>query len=584
MGKASAQIEITASSSRLAAGLSAAYSKFQAFGSSVARGMGRAFKSINAKLAPGDTMKNALGHAGGDLIGKGLGMITDAAGDVRDFERNLIRYQIASGGSAKATAELRSQIRSISTDTGVSSSEILAGASSYVALTGDTDGARDAMAAFARVSQASGASVSDVATATAALKQSMRIDGSQVEAAFSGLIVQGKKGAVEIKDFAGELATLSPQFAQFGNTGLGGLREMGAAFQIIRQGAGSAGEAATQFQAMMGELVASHKQLAAIGVHVFQRNPKTGAKELRNFTAIAEDLAKNKALNDPAKLQAIFGRKESQAAVRTIRAQIDEMKNLTKAGEDTGAVQRDLSTFLESDAGRLDAAFNRIKVAIADAFTPERIAGFVNAVEGLVDKLGPLVDMVGAAGDVLGGIAGVGKSIRGWMSGNANNNPWKDTEFEDVMQMGDNAETADMLRAANGETPEQRAGRKKGLELRAANRASYDRAVEDIMGGEVNDRTSKESIRRAYFAAAADPAAAGGLGLNRAGSRYLEAAGLTKAQAGAQIGKELAAELTKNNAELVAAIKAIPGIDVKVGDDSIAKSNTRATAPRRSTH
>lgn len=584
MGKASAQIEITAGSSRLASGLSAAYSKFQTFGSAVARGMSAAFKKINAKLAPGDVMKNAIGHAGGDLIGKGIGAITSAAGDVRDFERSLIRYQIASGGSAEATAALRSQIRGVSLETGISSAEVLAGASSYVALTGDVEGARDAMSAFARISQASGSSVSDVATATAALKQSMKIDGSQVEAAFSGLIVQGKQGAVEIKDFAGELATLSPQFAQFGNTGLGGLREMGAAFQVIRQGAGTAGEAATQFQAMMGELVTSHKELAAIGIKVFQKNPQTGRKELKNFTQIAEELASNKALNDPAKLAKIFGRKESQAAVRTIRSQIDAMKGLAKAGEDTGAVQRDLSTFLESDAGRMDAAFNRVKVTIAEAFTPERITAFVNAIEGLVDKLGPVVDLVGKAADVLGGIAGVGKKLVEFSSDNANANPWGNA-LDDIADRNIAENDGDWLVTPDGQWVKrdsaQGRGHTKAASLRVSNRAAYNRAVGDIMGGEVDERTTKESIRRAYFAAAADPSKEGGLGLNRAGSRYLEAAGITKAQAGEQIGKDMAAALTKSNAELVAAIKAIPGINVKVGDDTIAKSERRSKEPRR---
>ena len=50
----------------------------------------------------------------------------------------------------------------------------------------------------------------------------------------------------------------------------------------------------------------------------------------------------------------------------------------------------------------------------------------------------------------------------------------------------------------------------------------------DIMGGEVNERTSKESIRRAYLAATAYSGDEGFHGAQLAGEKYLRNAGVTK--------------------------------------------------------
>ncbi len=582
MGKAQASIEITASSSRLAAGLAQARQKFQNFASNVARGIGGAFKSINAKLEPGKTTKHAMGNMLGDLGSKGVGAILDTANSVRDFERNLVRYQIASSGSAASTAKLRDQIREVSRATGVADAEILAGASSYVALTGDAKGAKDAMSAFARISQASGSSVAEVASATAALKQSLGIDGSQVEAAFSGLITQGKAGAVEIKDFAGELATLAPQFATFGKSGLDGLRDMGAAFQVIRQGAGTAGEAATQFQAVMGELVSSHKELKAIGIDVFQKNPKTGKKELRDFMSIAGDISKNKALADPAKMAKIFGRKESQAAIRTIRDQIGTMRDLAKQGEDTGAVQRDLSTFLTSDAGRLDQAFNNVKVAIAEAFTPERIEAFTNAVVALAEKIGPVVEGVGKIAEHLGSVFDVGKSVRGFLSGNENSNPWGSDPMQEsndrLIAEGDGA----WLMTPKGPVKRDSAagrGHVTAAKLRLQNRAGYEGAVGNILGAEKNERSSKESIDQAIIALRSS-----NIGEQEAGSRYLKKAGfggVGDTLDEAKVNKAVENNMKALAGELVKALQANAAPTLQIGDNQVARSADQATLPRR---
>lgn len=583
MGKAGAQIEITASSSRLAAGLSQAYSKFQTWGGAVARGINGAFKKINAKLEPGQTMKNAVGHLGGDLLGRGLSAITDAAGDVRDFNRDIQRMGISAGKTPAQINEVGKSLRKASVDFGVNSNELAKASGLYFDLTSDSEGMTTAMSTLAKVSQASGADMESLVRTAAAMGDNMGIGADQMEAAFSGLIQQGKAGKVTLAELAREAPGLMAMWSSFGRgTGTQGLMEMNAALQVGAKAFGTASQAATGLEAMLGMLKARQAQLAAVGVQVYQKN-KDGTVSLRNLHDIVDQIQKKKI--DPRKYGKIFGEnKEGRNFLEMLMKQRDLYGQVLEAGKDAGAVQRDSMAYAESDAGRLDLALNKIKETIASAFTPERITGFVNAIEGLVDKLGGVVELAGKAGDLLGGIAGVGKSIRGWMNGNANNNPWRDTEFQDAMQSGDLAETAGMLRP--GESDAQRNARLTGLRLRNANRGAYDSTVEGIMGSEVNERTSKESIRRAYFASTSDMTKDGGAGAREAGERYLKAAGVTKDQAADAYGKEVLAEMKQLNAamQVVATNLALKQAITQIGDNAVAKAQASATAPRRKAH
>jgi TP901 family phage tail tape measure protein len=381
VAKGNAQIEISASSNRLAAGLATAHSKFRAFATSVASGMSRQF----SKIKLGDIGKTAIGTFAGGLFTRGMDAMVDSAHEVVDFERSLMRLGIATDATNEKIDEMRTTFRGISRATGINSSEVLRGASAYVGFTGDAAGAADAAQLFADVAAATGASTSDVAQAMAALKTSMNITAKEGEAAFSALIVQGKGGAVEIKDMASELAALAPQFAQFqAGKGLGGLREMGAAFQVIMNNSATASDAATKFRALMSSLADPRtvKELNKIGVQVFDNNGR-----LKNASTIFKTLAANQKLGDPQRMAKIFGREEARAAVRAIRNNITAYGELRAAAEDTGAVQRDKMRYLESTPGKLDKAFNTLKETIADVFTPERIQKFARAVSLMTDGI-----------------------------------------------------------------------------------------------------------------------------------------------------------------------------------------------------
>lgn len=594
MSKARAELEITASDSKLAAGLRSAATRVQSWAAATARGVGHAFDRSMKGLGAGLSKLNskgggALSHFAGNLLTKGFDHLVDAAHDVQAFERNLVRMQIAAGKTPEEIAAIGDQMRQISKATGIASDDIQAGAAQYIALTGDMEGATAAMETFARVAQASGSSVDDVAQATAALKTSMGLDSKDIEAAFSAMIVQGKGGAVELKDLAAQLAELAPQFAQFRNSkGVGGIRELGAAFQVVRTGAGSAGAAATQLRAMMSSLADPRtiQQLKALKIDVFSKDPKTGVVTMRSASDIIEDLARNQKLLDPRVMSKVFGREEARAAVRSLQQHIGLYRDLRAAAEDTGAVQRDLTTFLTSGAGRVDLAMNRLKETIAEVFTPERIQAFVEVIEEVADAIGRTIDGLGEIKDYV-----TGKSM-------ITQNPF-DIQDEEVEGPGILSYAA-ALGGGSGILATDRTIKKNTMGLtnaylanepgkigerariRAASRTGYDEELAKIESG----GSRKERIRRAVRAAMyvgvdttrspEEMGLAGDLGRSTAGERYLNKEGVTSAEKERiyeeMIAETIRKELPKITQAIREGMKGAPAPTVKLGDNQVASS------------
>ena len=292
-------------------------------------------------------------------------------------------------------AEFRQELSQVSRATGLNRQELLNGAAAYVALTGDAAGATKAMALFGKVSNATGASMADIAATAAAMKSNLGIDPKDFEAAFAALHVQGKAGAVELRELATELAGIAPTFAAFkGGAGVEGLKEMGAALQVLRQGFGSSTEAATGMQALMVSLKKNADKFQKAGVKIYDKDPKTGKKRLRDFSDIVDGIANSKLAKDPTLLQKAFGRDEAVRAYDQLVQNRALLDDLIRQSSDAGAIDRDAATYLASPAGRIAKAWEEVKLKMAEAFTPERIEKFASALEKAVVFAADLVDLI----------------------------------------------------------------------------------------------------------------------------------------------------------------------------------------------
>jgi TP901 family phage tail tape measure protein len=365
--RAAAMIAIKADDKALKGDLSRAKKTLRMFGKDISKGMG--------KIWGGG--KGAVMAGAGAL---GLGAIFETRSLV-DFEKQLLMLRVSAGKSTEWMSQMRDGIHRLSKATGISREDILGGAGTWVERTGDIENAAKMMELLGKTAQASGSSTADLAVVAAALKES-GVAIKDMEAAFSGIIAQSDSGAVGLKDMAGHLAELLPMMAQFGGgKGISGLRDAGAAMQVIMKGAGSAGAAAAQFKGLMSALGNPQvvKKLAAIDVNVFD---KTG--KMRNYIDLMEELAGSEKLT-AQNMGDIFGDQQARTAVLTTRAQIAALRDLRKAGDDVSQVQKRFDTVMASDVMKLESTINRLKVAAIER-GQQALSGAVQAVDELAGK------------------------------------------------------------------------------------------------------------------------------------------------------------------------------------------------------
>lgn len=355
-----------------------------------ARGEVRAFGKASAA-----SLRSTLGTAFSAALGlASLGGATAVARDVLRNEEALTRLGIQAGVSDDAVRGLADSIREASLQTGSATRKIIAGASRIVTLTGDFDLAAGSAETLARTASATGAELSDLAGVAAALSQNLKIRPDELETALDALVRQGKDGAVELKDLASLLPGLTASFGAMSptlNRGTKGLHELGAAMQIVRRSVGEPAEAATALNALFTALQKNAKRFK--GVKIFEKDPETGMQRVRNLSVLLDEIANSKLAKRKTRLIDAFGRQEAFKAFTALTTFRDDFNELKQAGADAaGTIETDFRRFSDSSSGRIEGAMNRIKVSIADAFTPERIERVADAAETFADVLGWAID------------------------------------------------------------------------------------------------------------------------------------------------------------------------------------------------
>ncbi len=404
--KRSARIGITVDSKGMDQGLAEARRRLRTFEREQARNARRAVKQVDReqKAAEKSRAKAIRGGIRGG-IGMGLGIgaglagldaIGNVASEVLDYERNLTRLQIAAGKTPEYMRGLSNEITNASKATGIGREQILGAATAYVTLTGDMDTARASADDFAKIAQATGSNVDDIAKAAAAASQNLGITSSQFESMFDTMTGQGKAGAIELKDMAAELSTIAPQWAQFANgKGLEGARKLGAAMQIVKKGFG--GDAGETTVGVSNFLTAITKKASRFeGLNFFTETKGADGKktkQLKDVFSIIDLISKSKIARDPETLTKAFGSIEAYRAYIQLRDNREELDKLADSAQYAGTIQKDFNTYMQSSAGRLDKAFNEMKIAVAAAFTPERIASFASALEKIVPILSKMIQV-----------------------------------------------------------------------------------------------------------------------------------------------------------------------------------------------
>lgn len=162
---------------------------------------------------------------------------------------------------AGAEAALASKVREAAVKHGVSHDNVAGGVEKLVAQGMDAKQAGGYAGMLAQVAKATRADMNDLAELTYTLQTKFKLKTEdEIFSAINVLAKAGKLGSYEIKAMAKAFPELGGAAASFGSTGLAGVKEMGALMQVMRAGAGSAGEAETYMRNWFSHMSASGTQ------------------------------------------------------------------------------------------------------------------------------------------------------------------------------------------------------------------------------------------------------------------------------------------------------------------------------------
>jgi TP901 family phage tail tape measure protein len=378
------------------------------------------------------------------------------------------------------------------------------------------DTARASTATWAKIAQATGSTVSDIAQTAAALSQQMGIGPAQMEETFSALAQQGKAGAIELKDLAGVMSQIAPMWGQFkGGKGIESVRELGAALQIVKRGfGGDAGETVTGLQGLLVALQKNAGRFKEHGIKIFDVD-KGGKETMRGVFEIVDAISKSDLVKHPDEMEKAFGRVEAYRAYLQLTQNREALHQFVEESRDAGLIQRDFDTYMQSSAGRLEKAWNDVKVAVADMLTPERVGQIVAGIESIGRSLPSILTPIGRIVEGFERFVHMVARAKGHLQGDSHyaNSGGLDDEEKALV----NALELEKSGKQVYWNQEDRAKAQR-LQQRAKD---YDAAMDEINGAEDDFGATDESIKRALRVSRSRDLSPKGQAYTEAGRSYL---------------------------------------------------------------
>lgn len=312
--------------------------------------------------------------------------------DFAALEREITRIGITADASDSQIKNVSSTIMKMAQDTAMPLSDVYDGFDALVSAGRSWDEALAFLPSVVKTAQAAGAETRDIAATADAMAGSMHIAGNEMQDAFDKLAKGGKMGKFELKDMAAYLPSILPQMAALGYSGLDGLEKTVAMLQTVRLQTGTASEAATNLENVLGkiyspELARAFKKQFGIDLpKSLDLAKKNGQDLLDAFIEIARKVTNG----DMDKLSRVFTEQQSRNGMLALLQQTEAMKGYADGLKDAAGT-------IENDLGRVT------KDAQADI---DRLA---NSWENLVNKVGEAAAKLGGAAAMNGIAYGAGE-------------------------------------------------------------------------------------------------------------------------------------------------------------------------------
>jgi len=354
------------------------------------------FKTGLEKKLRGISLKDVGKNLGAGFAGAAA--VTAVVVDqILEFEDALTSLAIQANLSAAETDNMRNAVKRVSTATGIAQEDVLGAADALVNLEGIAGANVEKMELLAKASLATGAPMKDLAGVSFALKNAFGLtDPASLERGLNAVIDAGKQGSIPLGEMATVLQQVAVTFSEVSAQGPAGAAQLSAALQVAREGFGSAAEAGTGLNALIGSLTGKAKEFRKFGVKVFDIE-SDGTKVLKPINEILDQIGNSRLAKDPNLLQTAFGSSEALKFFKALDRGRDRYDELAATALRSNAIQEDSQKRLNSQAQKYKQGLNDVKLAVQAAFTPEAVQAMVEALKGFAATLGVSLELLGKA-------------------------------------------------------------------------------------------------------------------------------------------------------------------------------------------
>lgn len=399
--KTSLIIDLAGNLASRAQQFSSSLSRFSASGS-------RSMQMLSRSMGAAGRGLDVLGNKYTAMItGGGLALQVKQVGDLSE---RFTRLGIQANVGTEGMDALKKKIFEVSQapDIRADPSEVTGAIEEIIEKTGDLKFAEGNIRNIGLAIRATGAQGKDIGGILAEFQKMGIVDPKQVLEALDILNVQGKAGAFTLQNLAALGPRVVTAYTSMGRGGVGAIREMGAALQVIRMGTGSSEMAATAFEAVMRTL-SDNKKLKGLqdqGIQVFDPKAlKEGKEILRPINELMVDIVK-KTQGKKTNLSEIF----DAEAIRAFNVAAAEYQKSGKSEslERFYNVQAD-GTETMKDSARAAKEFNAAITNLHTAWQQFASDNLTKPVQELADYLNKID--IGKTQRLIGGVTKLGLAV-----------------------------------------------------------------------------------------------------------------------------------------------------------------------------
>lgn len=330
-----------------------------------------------------------------DSIGAYYSLKAAIAAPVRtaaDFESVLEDIAQKADLPVEKLGDLGDRIKQVARDTNMGAMQIGAAVDALAGRGASLDIALAAAEPIGRAAVAYRAATDDLAAASWAAVDNLKVPAGQIETALDAMAQAGKEGAFELRDMATYFPSLGAAYQGLGQKGVPAVADLAAALQVVRKGTGDASTAATNLQNVLQKIYApgTVRKFGEAGVDVHEAMAEAAARGLTPIEAIAE--LTNKTLDgDLSKMGNLFEDAQVQAGLRSLIQGMEEYRAIrAKALGAEGVVDVDYKRRIQTAQGAIDRwnqSIENLKLTFGTTLLP--------VINRLLDTVVPVIGAVG---------------------------------------------------------------------------------------------------------------------------------------------------------------------------------------------